>query len=1082
MNRIHNIIKHFTLLWLFLLSQQMFSQLADFNFSVTTTNETCAGNGSISMTVSGTTAGSTLFYTLYLSEDTGTAIAQTSTNTFNNLSNGNYVVVATQTLGTVQNTQSRTATIVDETTSLDFDISQGGACDTADLIVNLQSGNAVAYELLSGPVTAPPQASNIFSGLPEGTYTVRVFDTCDNALSKTFTIILNNNALLLEPLSLPSIFTTCNAATITNTISVEEDEALTYPITVTYTIYPPDGTAPLTVSNTYTIGPEFELDATQTIALYGNQIFDIDIVVVDACGHTITLNDEVNPNPLVDMYDTEGYCGKNLNVQVVHFMPPYSIEFTEAPEEFNPTIFNENYPDNFTTTTTIFGLVDQAVPYGNYTIVVTDACGRTGTKTFEVVEEPIEPEASPFNTGCNPNLGGVTVTIPDREIVSAIFTTIPDAYNGTPPVDVSNSISNGILIIHDLPIGDYILELIDECGTLYIVELSIPEFTELFPIINTTPNCTTPTGTLRIAGPYGALESVIIIDAPDSFTQTLPYDYSANILGNGIFYVGNLPEGSYTIEFTDTCGNEFTIIQPILTYVSNPAAYNLQRNCGSFNITILDNDLSVWDKSYWFQKYNTANNTWGHPNTGAVYNEDEMPTSTTAIQLQNEETLYNIFHTGTFRLIKAFQPFNNPSPGQRCYDVFAEFDISSDLLINGIYNLNCDGGTGPSDVLVDVIGVEPYNFSIASPITLDNGSNNIFTNLSPGTYEIRVEDACGSIKNIFINLEDLLPVVNIFAPTDLVMCSDNGNNQATFDLSEQNPYLIGTQNPNNYTITYHLTQNDADTGANALSEDYENISNPQTLFARVIHNELNVCYATASFQLIVGTPPQLSADETIVVCDGSSVTLMVDVGHDGYLWSTGETTSTISVSASGIYTVTVSENYGDFTCDAVQVFTVHMSSIATIDAIVIEDWSANQNSITVEVSGMGDYEYSLNGITYQPSSYFSNLAAGEYTVYVRDINGCGVVTEQVYLLDYMKFFTPNADGYHDYWQINGSGFDPNLQVIIFDRYGKLLTAFKGNDIGWNGTYNGEHMPTNDYWFVVTRSNGKTYKGHFTLKR
>src|SRR5690606_16033645 len=247
------------------------------------------------MTVSGTTAGATLFYTLYLSEDTGTAIAQTSTNTFNNLSSGNYVVVATQTLGTVQNTQSRTTTIVDETTSLDFDISQGGACDTADLIVNIQSGNAVAYELLSGPVTAPPQASNIFSGLPEGTFTVRVFDTCDNALSKTFTIILNNNALLLEPLSLPSIFTTCNAATITNTISVEEDEALTYPITVTYTIYPPDGTAPLTVSNTYTIGPEFELDATQTIALYGNQIFDIDIVAVDACGHTITLNDEVNP-------------------------------------------------------------------------------------------------------------------------------------------------------------------------------------------------------------------------------------------------------------------------------------------------------------------------------------------------------------------------------------------------------------------------------------------------------------------------------------------------------------------------------------------------------------------------------------------------------------------------------------------------------------------------------------------------------------------------------------------------------------------------------------------------------------------
>src|SRR5690606_32119483 len=195
-----------------------------------------------------------------------------------------------------------------------------------------------------------------------------------------------------------------------------------------------------------------------------------------------------------------------------------------------------------------------------------------------------------------------------------------------------------------------------------------------------------------------------------------------------------------------------------------------------------------------------------------------------------------------------------------------------------------------------------------------------------------------------------------------------------------------------------------------------------------------------------------------------------------------ETTSSISVNNSGTYTVTVSENYGDFSCDAIQTFTVNMSDIATIENVIIEDWSANNNSITIEASGLGDYEYSLNGITSQLEPYFSNLQAGEYTIYVRDINGCGVVTEQVYLLDYMKFFTPNNDGYNDYWQISGSTFDPDLQVIIFDRYGKLLTAFKGNDIGWNGTYNGQIMPTNDYWFVVKRTNGNTYKGHFTLKR
>lgn len=1083
MKKLVFILKHSAILWLLVFSQKMYCQLTDFNFSVSTTNETCSGNGSISMMVSETTPGATIQYTLYLSSDTGSPIAQTSANLFNNLSSGSYVIVATQTLGASQNTQSRNATIIDETTSLDFEIAQSGECDFANLTVNILSGNAISYEILSGPVIAPPQASNVFNDLPEGTYTIRVYDNCDNALSKTFTILLNNNELVLGNVTLPVIFDSCDTTPITNVISAENDGALAYPISITYTIFPPDSSAQINISNTYNSGSEFELDATQIIGLYDDEIFEIEIEAVDACGNTTSLTDEIDPNPSVTIRATEGYCGKNLNVEVVHFLPPYSMEFTEAPDGFDPAAFNENFPDAFTTSINLFAQEELAVPYGTYTVVVTDACGRTGTTTFEVEEEEIEPEVTASNTGCSPDFGNLTVTIPDREIVSAIFTQVPIAYNQTPPINISNFISSsGILIVENIPEGNYILDLIDQCGTPYTVEFSIPEFTELPPNIYTTPNCVTQTGTLRIAGPYGALESVMIIDAPDTFTETLPYDYSNNISGIGIFYVGNLPEGSYTIEFTDTCGNEYTINQEINAYQSNPSAYNLQRNCGSFNLQISDSDISVWDKTYWFQKYNPDTNTWGHPFTGVSYTEGEMPNSTNAIEIENEETIYNIFLVGTFRLIKAFQPFNNPIPGQHCFDVFAEFEISSDLIINGVYNLNCDGGSGPSDVLVDVIGVEPYNFSIVSPIVLDNGTSNIFTNLSPGTYEIRVEDACGSIENIFINLEDLLPIVNIFEPSNLVMCNENGSNQATFDLSQQNAYLLGTQNPNNYTITYHLNQNDADTGNNVLPEDYENLSNPQTLYARVIHNELNVCYATASFLLTVGAPPQLSPDETIVVCDGSTVTLMADVGHDAYLWSTGETTTSISVSNSGIYTVTVSENYGDFSCDAIKTFTVNMSNIATIENVIIEDWSANNNSITIEVSGLGDYEYSLNGVNYQSESFFTNLQAGEYTIYVRDINGCGIITEQVYLLDYMKFFTPNDDGYNDYWQISGSLFEPNLQVIIFDRYGKLLTAFKGNDIGWNGTYNGQMMPTNDYWFVVKRANGNTYKGHFTLKR
>ncbi|RCT56488.1 T9SS type B sorting domain-containing protein, partial [Winogradskyella sp. KYW1333] len=58
---------------------------------------------------------------------------------------------------------------------------------------------------------------------------------------------------------------------------------------------------------------------------------------------------------------------------------------------------------------------------------------------------------------------------------------------------------------------------------------------------------------------------------------------------------------------------------------------------------------------------------------------------------------------------------------------------------------------------------------------------------------------------------------------------------------------------------------------------------------------------------------------------------------------------------------------------------------------------------------------------------------------------------------------------------------------IFDRYGKLLKQISPTGSGWDGTYNGNSMPSNDYWFTVEydepiTNQRKELKAHFTLKR
>jgi len=55
-------------------------------------------------------------------------------------------------------------------------------------------------------------------------------------------------------------------------------------------------------------------------------------------------------------------------------------------------------------------------------------------------------------------------------------------------------------------------------------------------------------------------------------------------------------------------------------------------------------------------------------------------------------------------------------------------------------------------------------------------------------------------------------------------------------------------------------------------------------------------------------------------------------------------------------------------------------------------------------------------------------------------------------------------------------------IVIYDRYGKIIDVFYGKDAGWNGTYNGNIMPSDDYWFVIKRKDKADVKGHFSLIR
>lgn len=371
--------------------------------------------------------------------------------------------------------------------------------------------------------------------------------------------------------------------------------------------------------------------------------------------------------------------------------------------------------------------------------------------------------------------------------------------------------------------------------------------------------------------------------------------------------------------------------------------------------------------------------------------------------------------------------------------------------------------------------------------SFDGGSTwqtgNSITNLS-GSYTfnlaIKNRNNCTSLLSyVYFNSNfTALPVAT--SHTDFV-CDTANDSKEIINLTDYNTYL--TPITTGHSFYYFTTAADAQ-AADVLTAlqntDAYELKNPTTtLYCAVVSPD--GCHAVAPLILTLLPSPVPSVPDTVILCEDKSVAVNAGTGFSSYAWSTGETTDTIVINRPGDYSVTVSYTHGAKLCYATRSFTVVLSNTAVIKSISTTDFTENNNTIEINAAGYGRYEYSLDGSNYQDSNLFTGLAAGMYTAYVRDKNKCGIAAQEVFLLSYPKYFTPNADGANDNWHISFSGKEPGLTTAIFDRFGKLVKQLLYNE-SWDGTYNGRNLPSDDYWFLVTRKDGREFRGHFSLKR
>jgi len=410
---------------------------------------------------------------------------------------------------------------------------------------------------------------------------------------------------------------------------------------------------------------------------------------------------------------------------------------------------------------------------------------------------------------------------------------------------------------------------------------------------------------------------------------------------------------------------------------------------------------------------------------------------------------------------------------------------------DGLYNF--DTSSLQSNLLNGLTNVTlSYTDWSGNPIVMTNPFQS-----SSQTINVKVKNNYGNNCEYTSTIQfivDTLPIV-FPIPTNLTTACDD----ETIPVQQNGIYPFNTTNFQSIVLGNQ-------TGMIVKYYDANNIPlssplpNPfytptQNIKVEVINPNNSSCIATGNISFVVNPIPNIYLTGNELICSNNpSFIKIIDAGlitpntssNYTYNWFFNNAIipsahqETLSVNTEGVYTVEVTNSSG---CSSTRTITVYASSIATINNIQISDVTDN-NEIQILVSGLGDYTYSLNGINFQSSNTFSALSPGIYTIFVNDEKGCGVISQQVNVLGIPKVFTPNNDGIEDLWNIKGinSIFNPNATVMIFDRYGKMLKQFNTQNTGWDGKYNNQLMPSDDYWYLIQFSDGKTVKGHFALKR
>lgn len=1059
---------NYKFIFFILFTHSSYSQLSDFSLNVSPTNETCENNGTLSFATSGTTAGSTMLYSIYLLPNTTTAIGVTSGNLYSGLSAGNYRVIATQSLGAESNSQQQDVVILDQIVQLEYTLTGGiYLCDNK-ITVNVNQGTAVSYEIISGPVLKPLQTSNVFTGLTAGVYLIRVFDNCGDGIVQTFTLIDSSGDTLQITVVNTIINADCNVALVTQALNNSGTGDFVYPVTIHYEFTPPTGPV-IILDQVLTSGEDDLITISQEIPLYPEQSLSYSLTVTDGCGN-VYQNSGNMPFPVSEPYIASEVTGCNSVDYTIKNAASATV--TDAPDAYPHTI--PHVLGESETEENAYLLED--LPNGTYIFSLIDFCGVEHIKQIEVdTPEPPIPSGLVLN-GCEPGFGSININS-FNDFVNVKIIQAPVSAGFTLPYDVSFNLDaqSYNFWMNSLPQGTYVFKTLDICNNENELTFTVGSYQQTAEV-TVIENC----GSFDIkVVPSQSVPNPMSywLQKFDTVNNTWEHPYT------GIIYIDNS---------TPNNTNSIGLAPSVINY--NITGYGHFRVVGRYNIfgnaTTSKNCLLVVDEFDFIAKpkiNNVISIACQDGTYDVIVDASGVAPFTYKIITKNgdpfviENSASSIF-LGVEAAVYGFEVEDN------CGNILtADYEIGNS---NG-FSVEIDNLCGSQDVSLSVLSFPFLSYEWWKDNNTETiiGTANIlnFETFDPvtdsGTYHVRVfyaenpASCINFISNIDVFLNAELPEAGI--PSNPSYCGSPGQLDLFSLLSDYDEDGTWQEITNSGMLSGNNW--DATTLQSGTYQFKYKVSDSCDNSDEAI---LNITIKPAP------ETPSISVDS--VICTNKPLQLFAsDIQSGTYQWS-GPNGFT-SVEQNPIIENPTSLNDGQYFLKVVlngcesEIVSTTLNVNDFPEFIITGGCENNEDNYVLRAHSSGN-SFDEESVTYSwagPNGFTSdqnpisvtNYPIGIYLLTITNSAGCSYsqdfdVTSTICRIP--KGISPNSDGDNDSFDL--SGFDI-LNLKIYSRYGRLVYEKENYKDHWHGQdFKDRELPDATYFYYVLLRSGEERTG------